>query len=228
MLDKTGQVTERASTVARRQAILDSALRLFATRGLQATSVEDICVASGASNGSLYHHFGSKEGIAATLYAGAIADYQQGALATFKEASSAEAGFRGCVKHYLMWVRDHQELAILMLAVEHSDLRELASDELAALNDTFRIQISEWMGSRAAAGDLPDIPRGLVVPAMLGPPRRFAELWLQGKTDTSIDDAARVLADVVWRGLNARTPQATKKDGHARRPTLQERARRTR
>src|SRR2546423_11971094 len=126
-------MTTRARTEVRRRAILDAALHLFASRGLRATSVEDICSASGASNGSLYHHFGSKEGIAIALYASAIEGYQGGAAEVLRNAESAEAGFRACVEHFLEWVHDHRELAVLMLAVEHTDVRELAADQVAAL-----------------------------------------------------------------------------------------------
>ena len=204
-------MTARASTAVRRQAILDAALHLFATRGLRGTSIEDICAASGASNGSLYHHFGSKEGIGATLYVSAVEDYQRGALAVFRNAQSAEAGFCGCVEHYLQWVLDHRELAVLMLAVEHTDVRELAGDEVTALNDRFRAEVAEWMSGRAVAGELPDVPGDLMMPAVLGAARRFAELWLEGKTRTPMSEAARVLPDIAWRGLAARPP--------ARRPT---------
>src|SRR5438270_12811003 len=141
-------MTVRASTAVRRQAILDAALELFAERGLAGTSIDDICVASGASNGSLYHHFGSKEGIAAALYANAIVDYQRGALEVFRNAQSAEAGFRGCVEHYLQWVHDHHELAVLMLAVEHGDVRDLAADAVATLNDAFRRETGVWVRGR--------------------------------------------------------------------------------
>ena len=193
----------RVTTAARRQVILDAALGLFTTRGLRATSVEDIRSASGASNGSLYHHFGSKEGIAAALYAAAIEDYQRGAVAVFKSAASVEAAFRGCVEHYLHWVEGHRELALLMLAVEYTDVRELAADRVAALNEAFRAEVGEWMEARAETGELPDVPRDLLLPAVLGPARRFAELWLEGKTQTRIGDAARTLAEVSWHGLVA-------------------------
>ena len=122
----------RAQTGIRRQAILDAALTLFTQRGVHGTSVEDICAESGASNGSVYHHFGSKEGIASVLYANAIADYQHGALAAITEATSAESGFRGCVEHYLHWVAANRELAVLMLAVEHSEIRALEADRVAS------------------------------------------------------------------------------------------------
>jgi AcrR family transcriptional regulator len=45
----------------RRAELLDIAARLFAERGLRATTVRDIADAAGILSGSLYHHFDSKE-----------------------------------------------------------------------------------------------------------------------------------------------------------------------
>jgi AcrR family transcriptional regulator len=45
----------------RRSELLDIAARLFAERGLRATTVRDIADAAGILSGSLYHHFDSKE-----------------------------------------------------------------------------------------------------------------------------------------------------------------------
>jgi AcrR family transcriptional regulator len=51
-----------------RQRVLDTVLALFSTHGYFATSLQDISRESGVSIGSIYHHFGDKEGIASTLY----------------------------------------------------------------------------------------------------------------------------------------------------------------
>ncbi len=48
--------------------VLDTALTLFTERGYFSTSVHDIGRESGVSIGSIYHHFGDKEGIAGALY----------------------------------------------------------------------------------------------------------------------------------------------------------------
>jgi AcrR family transcriptional regulator len=44
----------------RKQEILDAALRGFAEKGLAGTTVEEVRRRSGASVGSIYHHFGDK------------------------------------------------------------------------------------------------------------------------------------------------------------------------
>lgn len=47
----------------RREQILSSALRLFATKGLAATKISDIAGAAGMSLGLVYHYYNSKEAI---------------------------------------------------------------------------------------------------------------------------------------------------------------------
>lgn len=51
-----------------RQQILDAANRLFRERKYEDVSIKDICAASGASVGSFYHHFGSKEHLVELFY----------------------------------------------------------------------------------------------------------------------------------------------------------------
>ena len=47
----------------RRQQILSTALKLFATKGLAATKISDIATTSGFSQGLVYHYYRSKEEI---------------------------------------------------------------------------------------------------------------------------------------------------------------------
>ena len=186
---------------ARRDAILDAALTLFAGRGLAGTSVEDIRAASGASVGSIYHHFGSKEGIAVQLYAGAIDDYQQGALAALRRARTTEAGIRAIVGQFLDWIAGHRDLATLMLANEHRDVRALAADAVAALNSDYFTERRQWVDARVASGELLALPPDLFLAVVLGPAWRWAELWLAGTTTASMARARRELTDAAWRAV---------------------------
>ena len=52
-----------------RERILDSAVRLFAERGFERTTMRDIAAEAGCSLGLAYHYFASKEAIVLGLYA---------------------------------------------------------------------------------------------------------------------------------------------------------------
>ncbi|QII03682.1 helix-turn-helix transcriptional regulator (plasmid) [Rhodococcoides fascians A21d2] len=53
----------RARGAAARTSILDAAITLFCTRGYSATGISAIATASGVHAGSIYHAFGSKQGL---------------------------------------------------------------------------------------------------------------------------------------------------------------------
>ena len=78
----------RATASARRRAaIVAAALECFTRKGVAATTVEDLRRGSGASIGSIYHHFASKEHVAAALYLDALADYQRGMLVALQSGA---------------------------------------------------------------------------------------------------------------------------------------------
>jgi AcrR family transcriptional regulator len=99
----------------RRQNILDAALTCFVEKGLVATTIEEIRRSAGASIGSLYHHFDSKDDLAAALYVEGLRDYQKGAVAELRAHPGAEEGVKAAVVHHLRWVMGHNELGLLHL-----------------------------------------------------------------------------------------------------------------
>ncbi|MFC7844145.1 TetR/AcrR family transcriptional regulator [Streptomyces sp. NPDC057382] len=56
-----GQVQQRG--VARRRAMVDAAIELFARQGVRGTGVAAIAERAGATPSALIHHFGSKDGL---------------------------------------------------------------------------------------------------------------------------------------------------------------------
>lgn len=58
----------RSARQDRRQAILDAAVRVFASRGFHACRVSDIADEAGVAYGLVYHYFGSKDSVLDTLF----------------------------------------------------------------------------------------------------------------------------------------------------------------
>jgi len=60
---------------AKRARILDAAMRHFAERGYHATRIEDIATELAIAKGSVFQHFGSKEGLFLAAYKKAVASF---------------------------------------------------------------------------------------------------------------------------------------------------------
>jgi AcrR family transcriptional regulator len=71
----------------RREQLLDVGRRLFAERGLDGTSVEEIALRAGVSKPVVYEHFGGKEG----LYAVVVDREVQRLLTSFTSALTADS-----------------------------------------------------------------------------------------------------------------------------------------
>src|SRR5688572_12231203 len=57
----------RMTGVERRQQLLEIGRKLFAAKGFEGTSVEEIAAAAGVSKPVIYEHFGGKEGLYAVV-----------------------------------------------------------------------------------------------------------------------------------------------------------------
>ena len=91
---------ERGKTT--RAQLIDVATHLFATRGYDGTSIEAVLAESGASRGSLYHHFKNKEALFLAVMEDAGARATQPAVEAMRAAPDSLAALRiAC----LAWIR---------------------------------------------------------------------------------------------------------------------------
>jgi len=51
------------------ERLIDAALRLFADKGFEGTSVQDVVAAAGVTKGAMYHYFASKDDLLHEIYA---------------------------------------------------------------------------------------------------------------------------------------------------------------
>src|ERR671914_2892020 len=107
------------TTRRRREAILDAALECFSTLGYDRTTLADIRKRAGASTGSIYHHFKSKEQIAASLYLQGVVETQEAGLRALLRTKSGEAGVAAQVRSYIDWVVAHPDKARFLLTMRH-------------------------------------------------------------------------------------------------------------
>jgi AcrR family transcriptional regulator len=64
--------SEKPRSAAKRELIVDTAMRHFAERGYQGARVEDVAVELGIAKGSIFQHFGSKAGLFLAAYKRAV------------------------------------------------------------------------------------------------------------------------------------------------------------
>jgi AcrR family transcriptional regulator len=110
----SAQARRWAKTGATRQRILDAATEVFATRGFTAATMADVVAGSGASIGSIYHHFGGKSELFLAIFeqmANAVDRRIEAAMEQAGEAADPRRIFELHVRAYLEAMWENRRLA---------------------------------------------------------------------------------------------------------------------
>ena len=190
--------SRHASSPGRRAGILRAALACFTESGIAGTGIADIQERAGVSVGSLYHHFGSKENLAATLYLEGIRDYQGGIVAIMKNRGSAREGIHAIVRYHLSWVKKNDDWARFLFRERHADFMGDAGGEIAAMNRDFIDSMGRWISHQVQSGELRPASPDLFACMVLGPCQEYARLYLAGARVTPIERAVREMGSALW------------------------------
>jgi AcrR family transcriptional regulator len=189
------------AVATRREDILRAALEAFVEKGFAAATIDDVRGRSGASTGSIYHHFGGKEDLAAALYVDGLAGYQRGFLERLRRARDAEAAVKSLVRHHLRWVEDNPNMARFILGRRETEALAATEQPMRELNRAFLAEASELLERWRARGELRRLPLDVFDAVLLGPCHEFTRHWLAGRTKTPIRSAERSLAEAAWQAL---------------------------
>ncbi|MEU9339598.1 TetR/AcrR family transcriptional regulator [Streptomyces sp. NPDC048278] len=168
------------------EALLDAVLRVHAAEGERGLTVHAVTEACGVSAGSLYHHFGSIEGLTAAVTLRWLERLLAEMTAELAGARTAREGIGAAVGAYLAFVRDHRDAALLI----HSPSADLGP-------------FVRWAEAQIRCGELAPLPAPLIDALVLGPMIGVARRWLSGIDDVDLEEAARVLPDRIWRAVGS-------------------------
>ncbi|MBD9516647.1 MULTISPECIES: TetR/AcrR family transcriptional regulator [unclassified Pseudomonas] len=188
---------------SRKDDILQAALACFSESGVDATTIEMIRDRSGASIGSLYHHYGNKERIIGALYLTGIGQYAALLDAGLEEAKSAEAVVKLFVTSYIDWVSANPQWARFIL---HSRGRVEAGEVGEELREANRQQgrrIAELLAEHRKAGAFKALSAELFNSVVIGPTHDYARNWLAGRTRVDLIECREQLAQIAWDSVRA-------------------------
>ena len=180
----------------RRHQLINIARTLFAERGYESTSVEEVAQRAGVSKPVVYEHFGGKEG----LYA-VVVDREMSALLDGITSSLTNNSYRPRVETVV--------LALLTYVEERTDgFRLLLRDSPAAISSgTYSSLINDAVSqvSSILAGDFsrrgldPDLAP-LYAQALVGSVTMTAQWWLDAR-EPKKEVVAAHLVNMMWNGL---------------------------
>jgi AcrR family transcriptional regulator len=105
-----------ARTDATQLRILDAATEVFSARGFSAATMADIVEHSGASIGSIYHHFGGKKELFLAIYDRLSVDVELRVAEAARDATELDSqqAFAAHVRAYLHAIWENRRAAMMM------------------------------------------------------------------------------------------------------------------
>lgn len=187
----------------RQQAIIQAALICFSRHGVEATTIDMIREASGASVGSLYHHFGNKEGIAAEVFVQGLRDFRlhmQSGLAT---ATTLQEAVTAIVYANVDWISANPDWASFIF--NHRVVLAQASREAEFNEEGNRLNEAGWARLSALPGaeQLSPLAANIYPSLISGPVHEYASHWLAGRRKTPLIELRELFAKAAYASLLA-------------------------
>jgi AcrR family transcriptional regulator len=186
---------------ASKEAILAAGLRTFDKVGFDQATVMSVCELAGASNGSFFHFFKSKRGLAAELFLRALRSYHAAMLAPLKSNRDATTGVADLVAAHLQWVVESRREANFLFEQSRAEwLTEIRKDQ-QEVNSAFRVGLARWFDPHVASGAIRPMPIPIFTSQIIGPAQIFCRAWLSGRERNDPREHTSVLAECAIRSV---------------------------
>lgn len=192
----------RETTALRRQVILMAALKLFATKGYTETTMEDIRQLSGASMGSIYHHFENKEKLALALYLEGRKDLNEKLQIVMNTPGlPLEGAVKGLVSAYVAWFADNPDLGQYLIQADSTEYLSTQVQFLQQSSDAVSQHVMAWLRPIIDARLIAPYPDQIYIPLLFGPSREFLRRWLKSRQDIDFPRIQQELGRAAWHML---------------------------
>ncbi len=191
----TGRSLAKAS---RRAALLDAAAQLFAERGYNGVSIEDLGAAAGVSGPAVYRHFTGKPSVLSALLTGVSEDLLEGGRSVAEEAATPESALRGLIGFQVDFALANADV----IRVQDRDLGALAHDDQRTVRTLQRTYVQVWVDQLARY--LPDTDPTLLrrkIHAVFGLINSTPHTTHRGRPAPDLGAFRVLLQEMAWAAL---------------------------
>ncbi|XVQ12514.1 TetR/AcrR family transcriptional regulator [Spirillospora sp. CA-255316] len=194
---------KRMTGKERREQLLTIGRSLFAERGLDGTSVEEIAAAAGVSKPVVYEHFGGKEG----LYAVVVDREFERLLALVTEALNSAIHYRGKLEKaalaLLEYIESNPDGFRILVRDSHGGT---GTGSFASLLSEIAGEVEHVMAQELDRHDYDEKYAPMYAQMLVGMVALTGQWWLDARRPKREEVAAH-LVNLAWNGLSGLEPR---------------------
>ena len=189
------------SKEARRRAILESAVRVFAENGFFAARIRDIAAGAGVAEGTIYLYFDGKDDLLLTAFRDKVAEFVASVRDVLRSPAPLEERLTRFISLQFESIEAEPALATVLLL----ESRQSSKFYGGAVRDVLRSYaqaIDELLASGAADGSVRgDVEIPLARRMLIGLLEEIELEWLLGERTRPLGPLAPKVAATFYRGL---------------------------
>jgi len=134
--------------------ILTRALELFSAKGYDATSVREICEAAGVTKPTLYHFYGSKEGVYRAIVDGALERFRAEMLHALDGPGALRDRLVRMARTYIESTAREPELARFIMALIHTAPRSAPATDFVGFYESILAELARAVDLAVEGGEI--------------------------------------------------------------------------
>lgn len=188
----------RARYDRRQKEVVATAAHVFAQRGYQATSMQDLTEATGLAAGGLYHYIGSKEQLLFRICDELMEPLLERARAIVAEEGDAAEHLRRLLRTWLAHIESHRDHMLVFAQERHVIEHEPQWREVRRQRKAFEKILDDVLARGEQEGSMAFPDRGLALLALLGMVNH-APQWLKPRGRLSAEQIADGWCDLLLK-----------------------------
>jgi AcrR family transcriptional regulator len=180
----------------RRQQLLDIGRRLFAERGFEGTSIEEIAAQAGVSKPVVYEHFGGKEGLYAVVVDREV-ERLTAATTMLLEVPHTKPKFEAAAASLLRYIEDNADGFRILVRDSSPASGGSYGTLLADIAGQVEYIMADFLRSRSRDPKLAPMYSQMMVGMVA-----FTGQWWLDARKPEIEEVAANLIDLAWNGLS--------------------------
>ncbi len=178
--------------------ILTAALDLFVREGYHNISIHEVQKQAQVSIGSIYNHFGGKEGIARALYTHILHEIDELVEDAIAEGLTPAQRCRIIIRDLFAYTETHRNIIAFVFHAKHT---EFLPEEPHACDSAPFVKMRKIVQQGISCGEFRAVDPTIATATIFGGAIRMIQLRLENKIERPLPECLDELVDLIWSGL---------------------------